>query len=131
MLDALLVDDVTVTSLNRRVGPCGRKEINVDFDAAVTHDLVKTVHAISDQTHCSGWLWDGIGKANDGLFVRNPMGWLVTHINSNFALYKDKGVRYFRKILVALRPGTDNRNLWPYVTTLLISINLLLRWSGW
>ncbi|TDI70147.1 MAG: amino acid permease [Bacteroidetes bacterium] len=109
MLDALLVDDVTVTSLNRRVGAMAEERmINVDFDAVVTHDLVKTVHAISDQTHCQ-WMvmgWDG--KVNHGLFVRNPMGWLVTHINCNFALYKDKGVRYIRKILVALRPGADN-----------------------
>ena len=109
ILDALLVDDVTVSSLNRRVGAMAHEKlINVDFDAAVTHNLVETVHSISDQTHCQ-WLvmgWDG--KANAGLFVRNPMGWLVTHINSNFALYKDKGVRYIRKILIALRPGTDN-----------------------
>ena len=109
MLDALLVDDVTVTSLNRRVGAMAQeKSVNVDFDAAVTHNLVETVHSISDQTHCQ-WMvmgWDG--KANDGLFVRNPMGWLVTHIHSSFALYKDKGVRYIRSILIALRPGTDN-----------------------
>jgi len=110
MLDALLVDDVTVTSLNRRVAAMAEERmINVDFDAAVTHDLVKTVHAISDQTHCHWMVMSWDGKANHGLFVRNPMGWLVTHINSNFALYKDKGVRYIRKIMVALRPGTDNR----------------------
>ena len=50
--------------------------------------------------------WDG--KANYGLLVRNPLGWLVTKIDSNFALYKDNGVRYIRKIMVALRPGREN-----------------------
>ncbi len=112
ILDALLVDNVTVTSLNRRVGAMAdEKDINVDFDAAVTHDLVETVHLISTQTHCE-WMvmgWDG--RSNYGLFVRNPIGWLVTKIDCNFALFKDKGVRYIRKIMVALRPGRENQEL--------------------
>ncbi|MDH3708882.1 MAG: amino acid permease [Cyclobacteriaceae bacterium] len=109
ILDALLVDDVTVTSLNRRVAAmASENEINVDFDAAVTHDLVETIFTISNQTHCR-WVvmsWDG--RANFGLLIRNPIGWLVTKINSNFALFKDKGVRYIRKILVAKRPGRED-----------------------
>ncbi len=110
MLDALLVDDVTVTSLNRRVGAMAHeKNINIDFDAAVTHDLVDTVQAISNQTHCEWMIMSWDGKANYGLLVRNPLGWLVTRIHSNFALFKDKGVRYIRKILVALRPGRENQ----------------------
>lgn len=109
LLDALLVDDITVMSLNRRVGAMAEeRNINVDFDAAVTHDLVGTVNAISNQTHCQ-WMvmgWDG--KANFGLLVRNPIGWLVTRIHSNFALFQDKGIRYIRKILVAVRPGNND-----------------------
>lgn len=110
LLDALLIDNVTVTSLNRRVAAMAEeKQLNVDFDAAVTHDLTDTVATISNQTHCR-WMvlsWDG--RASNGLLVRNPIGWLVSHINSNFALYKDKGVRYIRKILIARRPGRDDQ----------------------
>ena len=49
--------------------------------------------------------WEG--RAKNGLLVRNPTGWLTTHLNSHFALFKDNGVRYIRKILVCLRPGRE------------------------
>jgi len=106
MLDAFLHDDPSITSLNRRISAMAEdRKMKLDFDAAVTHDLTKTIYKISDQTHCQ-WLvigWEG--REMGGLFVKNPVGWLLAHINSNFALFKDKGVRYIRKILVCSRPG--------------------------
>lgn len=106
----VLEDDPLVNSLNRRIGVMAKeREVDVDFDAAVTHDLVQTVQDISEQTHCR-WLvagWNGRQTANS-IFVRNPMGWLVTHIDSNFALFLDNGVRYIRRIVVAIRPGRQN-----------------------
>lgn len=108
-LDALLEDSPGMTSLNRRIKAMSKdKKVDVDFESAVTHDLVDTIQTISEQTHCK-WLvagWDG--KSGEGLFVRNPIGWLVTQIDCDFALFKDNGVRYIRKILVALSPGKDN-----------------------
>ncbi|HFA49652.1 MAG TPA: amino acid permease [Bacteroidetes bacterium] len=116
MLDALLEDDKVTTSLNRRITAMAEdRSLDVDFDAAVTHELVKTIHAISDQTHCR-WLvmgWDG--RAGEGIFVRNPVGWLVTHVNSNFALFKDRGVRYVRRILVARHPNKNDVEFIRYV----------------
>jgi APA family basic amino acid/polyamine antiporter len=110
VLDALLEDDPVVISLSRRLNAMAvERNVNVDFDAAVTHDLVETVNEISRQTHCE-WLvsgWDG--RSHRGLFIRNPIGWLVTHLDSNFALYKDNGVRYIRKVLVAMRPGRPGK----------------------
>lgn len=109
MLDALLDDNETVSSLNRRIGAMAvDKTIDVDFDAAVTHDIQETLHEISDQTHCK-WMvmgWDG--RERNGILVHNPIGWLLGHLNCNFALFKDRGVRYIRKILVGLRPGRNN-----------------------
>ncbi len=111
-LDALLdEEDPAMTSLNRRItAMSNERNVDVHFESAVTHDLVETIHAISKQTHCR-WMvagWDG--KSSQGLFIRNPIGWLVTHIDSNFALFKDNGVRYIRKIIVAIAPGKDNPN---------------------
>ena len=111
-LDALLVDDPIISSLNRRISAMSiEREVAVDFESAVTHDLVGTVHKISEQTNCT-WLvagWDG--KSTKGLFVRNPIGWLISHLDSNVALFKDNGVRYFRRILVALPPDRNNNYL--------------------
>jgi amino acid transporter len=106
----VLDDDPKVNALNRRISVMAKEHsIDVDFDAAVTHDLVKTIQDISEQTHCR-WLvagWNGRQTANS-IFVRNPMGWLLTHIDSNFALFLDNGVRYIRQIVVAVRPGRQN-----------------------
>jgi basic amino acid/polyamine antiporter, APA family len=111
-LDALLEDSPEITSLNRRITSMSEdKQVDVDFESVVTHELVETVHSISMQTHCR-WLvagWNG-RSGQGGLFVRNPIGWLVTHIDSNFALFKDNGVRYIHKILIAMAPGKNNES---------------------
>lgn len=108
-LDDMLTDEPTVISLNRRIRAMAEiRQVPVEFDAAVTHDLVKTVQDISEQTRCR-WVvagWDG--RSGNSLFVSNPIGWLLTHLDSNFALYKDNGVRYVRRILLALHPGQEN-----------------------
>jgi nucleotide-binding universal stress UspA family protein len=115
-LDALMEDEPVILSLNRRIRAMSEeRSVNVDFDAVVTHELASTVSEISRQTHCE-WLvsgWDG--RSHRGLFVRNPIGWLVTHLNSNFALYKDNGVRYIRRILVAMRPGRPQSEALAYL----------------
>ncbi|MDH3648562.1 MAG: APC family permease [Saprospiraceae bacterium] len=109
MLDALLEDDLVVSSLNRRIGAMAEeREVDVDFDAAVSHDLVKTIYSVSDHTHCQWMVMSWDGRARAGILVNNPVGWLVSHVNSHFALYKDQGVRYIRKILVGMRPGRDD-----------------------
>jgi APA family basic amino acid/polyamine antiporter len=50
------------------------------------------------------------GKAHSGLLIRNPIGWLLTHVNSNFALFKDNGIQNIGKVLIALRPGRKDKN---------------------
>lgn len=109
-LDALLIESPEITSLNRRITSMSEeKQADVDFESVVTHDLVETIHNISTQTHCR-WLvagWNG-RSGHGGLFVRNPIGWLVTQIDSNFALFKDNGVRYIHKILIGMAPGKNN-----------------------
>jgi hypothetical protein len=50
------------------------------------------------------------GRAHNGILVGNPIGWLLTHIDSDFALFKDNGVRYISKVLLALRPGRKDKN---------------------
>ncbi len=110
ILDALLEDDLIVSSLNRRISAMAEeRQVDVDFDAAVSHDLVRTIYSVSDQTHCQWMVMSWDGRARTGILVNNPVGWLVSHVNSHFALYKDKGVRYIRKILVGMRPGRNDQ----------------------
>ncbi len=110
-LDAFMEDNPKINSLSRRIsGLAKAKDINIDFEAVVTHDVSDTIHELSDQTNCDWLVMGWNGRAHSGILVSNPIGWLVTHINSDFALFKDNGVRHISKILVALRPGRKDKN---------------------
>ena len=110
-LDAFMEESPIINSLARRIsGLAKAKKIDIDFEALVTHDISDTIHELSDQTHCDWLVMGWTGRAHSGILVSNPIGWLVTHINSDFALFKDNGVRHFSKILVALRPRRKDKS---------------------
>lgn len=111
-LDNMLEDDPLITSINRRITTMAdANKVAVTFEADITHDLTSTVKLISDRAHCQ-WIvmgWDG--KAGDGILVRNPMGWLISHINVKLALFKDNGVRYIHHILVSMHPHRNDESM--------------------
>ena len=110
-LDAMVEENPRIASLERRVSRlASSQEIAVDFEAAVTHEISDTIHELSNQTHCDWLVMGWNGRAHSGILVSNPIGWLLTHINSDFALFKDDGVRYIGEVLLALRPGRRDKN---------------------
>lgn len=110
-LDAFMDDNPKIHSLARRItGLAKAKKLDIDFEAVVTHDISETIDELSNQTNCDWLVMGWNGKAHSGIFVRNPIGWLVTNINSDFALFKDNGVRHISKVLIALRPGRKDKN---------------------
>lgn len=110
-LDAVLTDSPRINSIARRLSGLSKvRDIDIDFEAVATHEMKHTIWELSDQTHCD-WLvmgWDG--RAHNGILVGNPMGWLISHINSDFALFKDNGVRHISRVLLPLRPGRKDKN---------------------
>ncbi len=110
-LDAVLEENPKINSLERRISRLAKsKDIDIDFEAVVSHDLSDTIHELSYQTNCDWLIMGWNGRAHNGILVSNPIGWLLTHINSDFALFKDNGVRYIGKVLLALRPGRKDKN---------------------
>ncbi len=110
-LDAMVEENPRIASLERRVARLSiSQNLEVDFEAAVTHEMSETIHELSNQTHCDWLVMGWNGRAHSGILVSNPIGWLLTHINSDFALFKDDGVRYIGKVLLALRPGRRDKN---------------------
>jgi len=86
------------------------KGINVSYESLTTHDVANSINNITGQNNCK-WLvmeWDG--RESSGIFVGNPIGWLLRNVNSSLALFKDNGIRDFSKVLIALRPGRKNKN---------------------
>jgi nucleotide-binding universal stress UspA family protein len=110
-LDAVSENTPRTAALQRRIKRLSDpNQLDIDFEAVVTHELSNTIHALSDQTHCDWLVMGWNGRAHNGILVRNPIGWLLTNINSDFALFKDNGVRHFSKVLLALRPGRKDKN---------------------
>ena len=104
-------DSPESTSLKRRIKRLSdSKDLNVGFEAVVTYELSQTINRLSSQESCE-WLVMGWGaRPNSGIFISNPIGWLLANINSNLALFKDNGARYIGKVVLALRPGRKDKN---------------------
>ncbi|MAU30623.1 MAG: hypothetical protein CMC36_01755 [Flavobacteriaceae bacterium] len=104
-------DSPESTSLKRRIKRlAGSKDLLLGFEAVVTYELSQTINRLSSQDSCE-WLVMGWGaRPNSGIFISNPIGWLLANINSNLALFKDNGVRYIAKVVLALRPGRKDKN---------------------
>ncbi|MGB5459044.1 MAG: amino acid permease [Eudoraea sp.] len=110
-LDAFVEENPTTLSLHRRLkGLAESRNISIDFESAVTHEISDTIHELSNQTNCDWLVMGWNGRAHTGILVSNPIGWLLTHINSDFALFKDNGVRNISKVLLAMRPGRKDKN---------------------
>ena len=110
-LEAFMKDDPKILSLERRISGLSKsKGIEVDFEAVVTHELSNTIGQLSSQINCDWLVMGWNGRAHSGILVSNPIGWLLTNIKSDFALFKDNGVRYISKVLLALRPGRKDKN---------------------
>ena len=110
-LDALNQDTPKVVSIARRLKNLSSSQnLNIDFESVVTHEVSNTVAQLSGQTNCDWLVMGWNGKAHSGLLIRNPIGWLLTHVNSNFALFKDSGIKNISRVLIALRPGRKDKN---------------------
>ena len=109
-LEAIDLDTPASESKKRRIEHLKKyKKLNISYECIATHDVANSIDNITGQSKCK-WLvmeWDG--REHSGIFVGNPIGWLLKNVNSNLGLFKDNGVRRFSKVLIALRPGRRNQ----------------------
>lgn len=97
-----------VRSLRRRVNAMAlAKDEQITFDPIVSHDVARSVFAISQCVHCDWLLTEWRGRSQGALTIHKPIGWLKSHLHCNLAIFKDAGVRYIQKIIVLLN---DDRN---------------------
>ena len=106
-LDAFREKRPKTKSLERMVKTLSnRMKLKINFESIATHKLSETMQALSEITNID-WLvigWNG--RAYNCIFFNNPIGWIVSHINSNFSLFKCNGVMRFNKVLLAIRPNS-------------------------
>ena len=110
----LFLEDVDVhspksESIKRRVLNL-KKSLNKDitYESVSSHNVANSIENITGQRKCKWLVMGWEGRASSGLWVGNPIGWVLQNVNSSFALYKDNGIRRFEKVVLALRPGRKN-----------------------
>lgn len=102
-LQDVMDEPAEVRSIMRRVNAMAHdKAIPISFDPIVSHDVAKSIFEISQCVHCRWLLIEWRGRSRGALTPHNPIGWLKSHLHCNLGIFKDAGVRYFRKILVLL-----------------------------
>lgn len=91
----------TVRSLRRRLGAMEENlKLLINYDPIVSHDILKTVHEISNRLDCH-WLFTEWGGNTGGAFtLNNPIAWLKDHLSCSLVVFRDAGVRNFKKIMV-------------------------------
>ena len=91
----------------------------IEFEPIATHRLTETIQAISDQTSIDWLVLGWNGRAQNGIFFNNPLGWIVSHINSNFGLFKCSGLQNFENILLAIRPDSPDADKLIHTTNII------------
>ena len=110
-LEALNKDTPKILSIERRLKKLSvSQKLNIDFESVVTHEVSNTITELSGQTNCDWLVMGWSGRAHRGILVQNPIGWLLANVSSNFALFKDNGIKNIGKVLIALRPGRKDKN---------------------
>ena len=110
-LEALNKNTPKILSVERRLKKLSQSQnLNIDFESVVTHEVSNTIAELSAQTNCDWLVMGWSGRAHSGILVRNPIGWLLANVYSNFALFKDNGIKNIGKVLIALRPGRKDKN---------------------
>lgn len=106
LLADVIEEDHQSIALSRRIHVMADEEnVNLEYDEVVTHDVVKTIHGVSDRLHCEWVVMESARRRTRGITFQNQLGWLQDHLPCNLAVFKDAGVRYIRQILVYAEPG--------------------------
>ena len=109
-LEAVNTHSPRSESIKRRI--LNIKTLNktsLTYETVSTHNVSNSIENITGQRKCKWLVMGWEGRARSGILIGNPIGWLLRNVNSSFALYKDNGVRSFEKVVLALRPGRQNK----------------------
>jgi amino acid transporter/mannitol/fructose-specific phosphotransferase system IIA component (Ntr-type)/nucleotide-binding universal stress UspA family protein len=106
LMSTELEEDSSTTALRRRIGAMStEKGQDILFNTTLSRDVVQTVHSVAEGVHSEWVVMEAASRRQTGFAFQNPIGWLQDHLPCNLAVFKDAGIRYFRQILVYVKPG--------------------------
>ena len=104
--------NVQVRAIRRRVDHMAQRQgVDVHFDALVSHDIYKTISDISQRMHCQWLVTEWGGRSRETFTLNDTMRWLKSHLSCHLMTFRDKGVHFFKKILVIVDANRPNELL--------------------
>lgn len=95
-----------VDSLTRRLVATGERYLTpLTISAIASHDLVRTIHALTRRLDNRWLVVEEAAGASHILSRVSRLGWSIHQLGANLAVFRDRGVRYAKRILVVPRPG--------------------------
>ena len=108
-LDAFTTKTAKIKSIERKINNVGKlQRASLNFEPLITHNISHSIQAMSNSSFLEWLVLEWNGRAYNGLLINNPLGWILSNVNSNFALFKDNGIRYFSEIVLAIRPNSKD-----------------------
>lgn len=105
-LGSLLQHDDRTTSLQRRVLALAKeRDARVHFDVVVSRDVRRTLYERANQLESQWVVMAWRDRSMRGLIVRNPLAWLDSHLPCNLAIFRDAGIRTYRRVMAVAEPG--------------------------
>jgi len=107
LLEAISDKNPKLEAIERQMEVLAKADnIDIGFESVVTHNIANTIQVLDEKSNCDWIVFGWNGRAYNGILFSNPLGWIVTNINSNFALFKDNGVMFIKRVLLAVRPNS-------------------------
>ena len=108
-LDVFTTKTAKIKSIERQINNVGKlQNANLKFEPLITHNISHSIQTMSTSKSLEWLVLEWNGRAYNGLLLNNPLGWILSNVNSNFALFKDNGIRYFSEIVLAIRPNSKD-----------------------
>lgn len=103
VLSDLIDDGPQVKSIRRRIrAMVENHNAKISFDPIADHDILRTTYDISTRLSTQWLVVEWVGRTRGAFTFYDPIGWLRGHLSCNVMVFRDAGVRYFKKIMVLL-----------------------------
>ncbi|MDH3283963.1 MAG: amino acid permease, partial [Acidobacteriota bacterium] len=97
-------DDRTASFRRRIEARADELEVPIFFDKVVTRDLREALYEETVEASCQ-WLLMTHRRRRQATFVRSPLERLHARLKCDVALFRDAGIRVYRRIFVLAEPG--------------------------
>ena len=85
--------------------------VEVEYVNAACRDLREEVLGLSRIIKPEWVLFEWQDQGEHAVWLRDPLAWIFSHLETNVAVFKDVGIRYFREVLVVVDQGTHDEML--------------------